>query len=171
MSLADINDVYRALEALSDPMTWAEEEIDAAQHRHPADPDRIWRSFGLLMPTHPLMGTESVYRAHCRELLDRVARTEDTRPGTAAECCVALSVTSQQVPLSTAAAGLYARMWRKAGLPPTELSDASEHYKALEGSLIDDHEAWLRTILRQPWRTPNGTAASTASGTSTGDTP
>lgn len=161
MSLVDINDVSRALDSLSGNLTWAEAEIDAAQRRHPTAADRIWRSFLLLRPTHRLMGTESVHRAHCRELLNRVARGEDTRPGTAAECCIALSVTSLQVPLNTAAAGLYARMWRPAGLPPIELTDAGEHYEALEGSAIDDHEAWLRGKLRQPWRAlPAAQAAS-----------
>jgi hypothetical protein len=70
-----------------------------------------------------------------------VARGEETRPGTAAECCIALSDTSLKVPLNTSAAGLYARMWLLAGLPPVELSNASAHYEAHEGSLIDDHEA------------------------------
>jgi hypothetical protein len=64
------------------------------------------------------MRTEFVYRSHCRELLDRAARGEDTRPGTAAECCIALSETSLRVPLRTSAAGLYARMWTRAQFPP-----------------------------------------------------
>ncbi len=86
------------------------------------------------------MRTEPVDRAHCRELLDRVARGEDTSPGTAAECCIAAAETCLHVPPSTTAAGLYARLWRLAGLPPVELTDASEHDEALEGSLIDEHE-------------------------------
>jgi hypothetical protein len=141
-------------------MAWAEEEIDAATRRHPAA-DRIQRSFPLLRPTTAQMRTEVVYRSHCRELLDRVAVSEDTRPGTAAECCLALSETSLHVPLRTSAVGLYARMWRLAGLPPAPLTDASEHYEALDGALIDDNEAWLRHKLRQDWRVlPSPEAAS-----------
>jgi hypothetical protein len=170
------NDIQQALGPLLNAMAWADEEIIAAQRRHPATAghttdnttdtiaERIGASFALLRPTHPLMErNDRLYRAHCKELLDRVAVGADTRPGTAAECCVALSQVSLQVPLSTSAAGLYARMWRLAGLPPVALADAAEHYEALEGSAIDDHEAWLRQKLRQDWRSlrPSG-AASTA---------
>jgi hypothetical protein len=147
-----IADIHAMVDPLFDAMEWAEDEIDAATRRHPAAADRIWRSFLLLRPAHPRMRTEVLYRSHCRELLDRVAAGQDTRPGTAAECCLALSETSLQVPLRTSAVGLYARMWRLAGLPPAPLTDASEHYEALDGELIDDHEAWLRHKLRQHWR-------------------
>ena len=140
------------LDPLFDAMEWAEDEIDAAKRRHPAAADRIWRSFLLLRPSSPQMHTEVVYRSHCRELLDRVAAGEDTRPGTAAECCLALSETSLKVPLRTSAVGLYARMWRLAGLPPAPITDLTEHYEAIDGELIDDNEAWLRTKLRQDWR-------------------
>jgi len=140
------------LDPLFDAMEWAEGEIDAATRRHAAAADKIQRSFLLLRPAHPSMRTEVVYRSHCRELLDRVAAGEDTRPGTAAECCLALSETSLKVPLRTSAVGLYARMWRLAGLPPAPLTDRSEHYEALDGQLIDDNEAWLRNKLRQDWR-------------------
>jgi hypothetical protein len=147
-----VTDLQHEMESLFDAMAWADEEIEAALHRHPAATDRIWGSFLLLQPTQPLMRTEAVYRAHSRELLDRVARGDDTRPGTAAECCAALSEVSLRAPLRSSAVGLYARMWRLAGLPPTALTDVSEHYEALDGALIDDHEAWLRRRLRQDWR-------------------
>lgn len=152
MSIPDIKVLPPALDSLFRAMQWAEDEIDAAQHRHGAVADRIWGSFGLLRPTHELMRTEPVYRAHCRELLDRVACGQDTRPGTAAECCIALREISLRVPLRTSAAGLYTRMWRLAQLPPADLTNNSEHYEALEGSQIDEHVAWLRAKLRQDWR-------------------
>ena len=147
-----IGEISEALDPLFDAMTWAEQEIDAALRRHPGAAGRLQRSFGLLRPTSPRMRTEVVYRSHCAELLDRVARDDDTRPGTAAEGCLALSETSLRVPLRTSAVGLYARMWRLAGLPPAPLTDPSDHYEALDGALIDDHEAWLRAKLRQDWR-------------------
>jgi hypothetical protein len=133
-------------------MTWAEQEIDAAASRHPCAADRIRSSFVLLRPTHPLLRNEIVYRPHCRELLDRVGTGDDTRPGTAAECCVALSQVSLRAPLRSSAVGLYARMWRLAGLPPAPLTDGIEHYEAIHRAAIDDHEASLRRTLRQPWR-------------------
>lgn len=159
MSLDDIiSDLHQRVEPIVRALTWAEEEIEAAQRRHRDAADRIGHSFDLLRPTQPLMRSEAVYRSHCRELLDRVARGDDTRPATAAECCTALSEISLRVPLRSSAAGLYARMWRLAGLPPVELTNLSEHYEALDGSLIDDHEARLRRTLRQPWRVPPATS-------------
>ena len=162
--LPDFQELHHALDAAFTTMEWAEEEIDAAKLRHPAAADRIWSSSRLLKPTLDLMRTEIVYRAHCRELLDRVAAGQDTRPGTAAECCIALSEVSLQVPLNTTAAGLYARMWQQAGLPPGPLGDSSEHYEALEGPQIDDFEALLRTKLTDPERVlPDSTTPRPAS--------
>ena len=147
-----VADIRGELESAFAAIDWAEQEITAAQQRHPAAADRIWHSFVLLRPTHDLMSTEFVYRAHCAELLDRVAAGDDTRPGTAAECCIALCETSQLAPLTHAAVGLYARMWQTAGLPEVDLTDHLVHYETLEGSLIDDHEQWLRRKLQQSWR-------------------
>ncbi|MEU7906402.1 hypothetical protein [Actinoplanes sp. NPDC049118] len=154
MDLAQLfTDTEQTLQTVFDAMTLAEDEISKAQDRHPQAKDDIWRSFILLTPTSDVLArNDLVFRAHCRELLDRVAAGADTRPGTAAECCVALCEVSQRVPLNTSAAGLYARMWKQAELPPIELGDASVHYEALEGALIDDQEQLLRTKLRQPTR-------------------
>ena len=154
MDLAQlVIDTEQSLQPVFDAMTLAEDEISAAQARHPLAKDRIWRSFILLMPTSDaLIASDLVYRSHCRELLERAAAGTDTRPGTAAECCLALCEVSQRVPLNTSAAGVYARMWQQAGLPPIELGDASVHYEALEGPLIDDREQLLRTKLRDPAR-------------------
>ncbi|MEU7925068.1 hypothetical protein [Micromonospora sp. NPDC049107] len=162
MFLPDINELQDLLTPLFQAMEWAEEEIEAARRRHRYAADRIWDSFLLLTPTHDLMSrSEAVYRSHCRELLDRVARREDTRSGTAAECCIALCETSLRAPLHTSAAGLYARMWTLAQLPPIEMTDSGVHYEALEGSSIDQQEAWLRQKLRQQSRI---TATSSAAG-------
>lgn len=128
----------------------AEEEIQTAMVRHPAAADPIWHTFSLLVLTGSKVGpTEAVYRAHCRELLDRVALRADLRPGTAVECCVALCEVSTAVPLNTVAAGLYHRVWALAGLP--EMGNR-EHYEALRSSEIDDAEQMLRAKLSQPWR-------------------
>jgi hypothetical protein len=145
-------DIRGTLASAFTAIDWAEQEITAARRRHPAAAGRIWHSFVLLRPTYDLMTTEAVFRAHCAELLARVAADADTRPGTAAECCIALCETSQLAPLTHAAVGLYARMWQTAGLPEVDLTDHLVHYETLEGALIDDHEQWLRGKLRQPWR-------------------
>lgn len=88
-------------------MEIAEEEIAAAQKRHPGTSDRLYHSFMLLVPSHERMEYEPVYRSHCRELLDRVAAGGDTRIGTAAEVCCALHDVSLATPLRSSAAGLY----------------------------------------------------------------
>lgn len=142
-------------------MEWAEEEIAKARARHPRHADRIYHSFLLLTPTHQLMRAEFVYRAHCRELLDRVAAGEDTRPGTAAEVCCAISAVSLASPLRSAAAGLYMRMWQAAGFPDfPEFAEAGYHHEALEQSVIDDHEQVTRRRLatQRPPRTTNTVA-------------
>jgi hypothetical protein len=163
MSLDDlVNDIQQSVEPILRALSWAEDEIEAAQRRRPDTADRIGRGFRLLRPTFPRMSNESVYRSHCRELLDRVASGDDTRPGTAAECGIALAETSRRVPLRTSAVGLYTRIRRLAGLPPIE-PNRGAHYEALFGTVIDDHEAWLRRKLLQPWRTlpPTGTDSPT----------
>lgn len=147
-------DLVSEMSSAFEAMEWAEDEIVQAQRRHPTAADRIWHSFKLLVPTHPLSSrAEVVYRAHCRELLERVAAGEDTRPGTAVECCAALSDTSAIAPLTTTGTGLYLRMWWRAGLPPvTGDPDTLDHYEAIRGSTMDDEERRMRAKLSQPDR-------------------
>ncbi len=66
----------------------AEDEIEQAAVRHPQAADDLFHCFRLLVPAFEARawGTEFVLRAHCRELLERVAAGQDTRPGTNAEC-------------------------------------------------------------------------------------
>jgi hypothetical protein len=140
-------------------MEWAEEEIELAQRLHPAQADLLWTTFRLLVPTHHLMQTEFVYRSHCRELLERVAGGQDTRPGTSAEVAIACSQTSLVAPLTTSGTGLYLRAWAKAFPDRPITDDAGErlaHHEALKGDVIDEHEARARRTLSQPWRRLDG---------------
>jgi hypothetical protein len=148
---------HLGLAGIFERMDIAEEEITRAQQRHPKTSetsDRLYHSFKLLVPTHERMEYEPVYRAHCREILNRVAAGTDTRIGTAAEVCCTLHDVSLIAPLRSSAAGLYFRAWRAAGLPDfPELVPASENHEALEGSRIDDHESETRRKLTDPTRT------------------
>ncbi|MBO3732786.1 hypothetical protein [Glycomyces niveus] len=145
---------HLGLAGIFERMDIAEEEIAAAQKRHPDASDRLYHSFKLLVPSHERMEYEPVYRAHCREILHRVATGGDTRIGTAAEVCCTLHDVSLIAPLRSAASGLYLRMWRAAGLPDfPELIPASENHEALEGSRIDDHESETRRKLTDHTRT------------------
>lgn len=127
----------------------AEEEIDAAMKRHPDQADDVYHAFLLLRGTHPLMDTMAVYRAHCRELLDRVAAGTDTRPGTDAEICCVASDASQLAPMNTTGTGLYARAFA-AVFPdkyPEIWGDQAPHYEALRGGEIDAETARVRGKL------------------------
>jgi len=115
--------------------------------RHPDQADTLFHCFLLLKPTSDHMDMEFIYRSHCRELLDRVAAGEDTRPGTAAEACCACSDSSTLGPLTSPAAGLYMRLWAKAFPDRPMFTDRHEHHEALEGSRIDDLEKGLRGKL------------------------
>lgn len=134
----------------------AEDEITQAVRRHDGDvaaADRAWHAFILLQPTMDKMGlNELVYRAHCRELLDRAAAGGDLRPGTAVECCIALCEASTAVPLNTTGSGLYFRLWHAAGLPDMGGEAQLPAYERLRAERMDDEEAALRRRLAQPRR-------------------
>lgn len=142
----------QAIGRLLEPIGHAAIEIIAAQDRHPHAADLLDRALPLLRPTHPLMATPRVHQAHCRELLDRVATGADTRPGTAAEGCAVLCMTSLRAPLGIVGAGLYLRLWDLAGLPDVQAADHGRYHETTAGSLIDEAESDLRRRLRQPWR-------------------
>lgn len=133
---------------------WADDEIEHAIKEHPEAENDLFHAFKLVRPTmiSGAWGTEFVFRGHARELLERVASGEDTRPGTAAECCLAMSKVSQELPLHGAAAGFYFRMWEQAF--PGHVVDAgiTGHHEALYRQQIDDHERYVRNKLRQPRR-------------------
>jgi hypothetical protein len=147
-------DLMSAMSSAFAAMKWAEDEIARAMRRHPDQADPIWHSFLLLQPHHDVVSaTERNYRAHCRELLERVAAGEDTRPGTAMECIAVLRDTSLVAPLNATGFGLYMRVWDKAGLPAVLPGPFErEHYEAIRGEQIDDAEYSTRRKLTQPER-------------------
>ena len=142
----------KMLAGLFEQMEWAEDEIGRAQKRNPQHRDRLYHSFKLLCEPHELMKQEFVYRSHCREILARVIAGQDTRPGTAAEVCLACCESSQLAPLTDTAAGLYGRMWKAAGFPGEHWDDRQQHHEALSASLIDDAEREMRRKLADPDR-------------------
>lgn len=144
------------IDSVLDRCMWAEDEIEAAQLRH-GERDRgpLWNSFRLLRPTHERAWPELVYRAHCRELLDRVAAGLDTRPATDAEKIAVLSAASQTAPLNSGAETLYLRIGTRMFPDIFEgIGDVLdvEAYEKVNGSRADDYEAQLARKLNQPWR-------------------
>lgn len=135
-------------------LEWTDDEIEKASKRHPDEADKLYHAFGLIAPRKG-MGVEFVYRGHARELLERVAAGQDTRPGTAAEVCLACSEASLLAPMNTAGAGLYFRMWAQAfpGHPAWDgQGEHQEHYEGLRGRQIDEMEALTRRKLTDPSR-------------------
>lgn len=147
-----IQGVTDDLAGLFGQMEWAEDEIAHASQRHPTEADLLFHSFRLLTPTHHLMTTEFVYRAHCRELLERVIAGQDTRPGTASEICCACCEASQLAPFTSPAAGLYLRMWAAAFPDKPICPEKHEAYEVLESSRIDELETAIRNKLAVPDR-------------------
>lgn len=159
---AAFRDVGELIDSVLDRCLWAEEEIEAAQLRH-GERDRgvLWNSFRLLKATHERAWPELVYRAHCRELLDRVAAGIDTRPPTDAEKISVLSSASQTAPLNSAAEALYLRIGTRM-LPDIfdgigEVLDI-QAYEKVHGARADEYEAQLMRTLSQPWRRIGATA-------------
>lgn len=100
-------------------MEVAEEEIAQAKGRSPEHAEKLHGGFAVLCPSEPLRGIgENLYRAHCRELLDRVREGHDTRAATGAEVVAVLSALSLQAPLDRPATFLYWQLF--SALFPTE---------------------------------------------------
>jgi hypothetical protein len=105
----------RRIGGLFDLMAVAEEEIDAASKRHPGRERMLSAAFGLLCPPAGMSKLDpKLYRAHARELCERVAAfdgpPENHRPlalGTKAEVLMVLSELSLKAPPSQQYAALY----------------------------------------------------------------
>jgi hypothetical protein len=157
-----ISEVMASVTPVLAAVVIAEEEIEAAQKEHgePIGPGDgpIWNSFLLLRPTHPCMEQEFIYRAHCRELLDRRAKGEDTRPGMSVEVVLGLSEASKHAPLTSSGAGLYLKLFRQCFPEKSqrlfdEINRDVEDYERLFGQKMAEDEAMCRQMTAQRWRT------------------
>ena len=92
-------------------MEIAEDEITEAQSRHPEHSERVWGAFKLLCAPQLSGYPDVIYRAHCVEILDRVANDIDTRLGTKAEVMIACSQASLAHPPSPVVSFLYAHLF------------------------------------------------------------
>ena len=136
-------------------MGWAEDEITQAQQRHPDAAKRLWDAFLVIQGTHELMGTEFVYRAHARELLERVYADEDCRPPTDVEIVCGLSEASLRAPLNTAAVTLYMRLFAQLFPDKQPFAGFDEQaYESVAGRGADDLYARVRRAkgTQQGWR-------------------
>lgn len=141
-----------------DAWRWVEirdTEIRAAQARHPDQADRLFHAWDLVARPY-WMESEAVYRGYVRELLDRVAAGEDTRPATAAEVALGCARYMMAVKPAQVVTGLAHRMWLAAFPDYPVYDDLAKQVSWYEWDVgrgkMDDLEDVLRRILRQPQR-------------------
>lgn len=97
----------------------AEEVINKYKRKYPEKIHRLNNMFNLLCPSgSPSEVTETLYRLHCQELIERVingipSRKEDRQAATDAEVMACLMKTSFKVPLNSDAVLLYAELFKK----------------------------------------------------------
>ena len=90
----------------------AEEEIAAAMLKAPESAEALNGSFLCLQPSHIIRGlSDELYRAYCKELLERVVDGVPLDIATKAEVLVALSATSLRAPLNRNALALYEKLF------------------------------------------------------------
>lgn len=135
------NTVFWTLSKTSD----AAEAIEAAS----LPPGLKQRAFMLLLPTEPLFfKADTLYRAHVEEILSRLARGEDTRPGTDAECLGFMSDLSLKAPLNVSGLATTMHLFNKL-YPGTAVFEAP---KAFYAGQIEESIAELRRKLARPDR-------------------
>ena len=118
------------------------------QAKYPGHAGRVRDCFKLLCPASGLRTcTSELYLDHCAELIRRVAKGQDTRPGTRAEVIVVLSQGSRVRPSSVLEAGLYVRLFNQV-FPDTKQKPFPEPYKGA----WDELERTLRKKLTDPTR-------------------
>ncbi len=130
------DDARLAVRTAFEMMEVAEEEILRAIIRCPAKENELKFSFGILEPGPLVRYGVALYRAHARELLERVASGEKVDGGTAAECLAALSEGSLKAPLASSYAHAMTWLFRKC-FPTAKVEDAgSEGYPGELGEIL-----------------------------------
>lgn len=135
-----------------DAIGLAELKIKRARRRFPERDAELHAAFRLLRPTDPLDGTETLYVAHVDEILDRVVRGEDTRPGTRAEVLGGLLIASRVAPLREVGLALAERLLAEVAPRISRRFGPPIGREAFPGEL-DDELRTARRKLSSPWRT------------------
>jgi hypothetical protein len=154
--LLGTGNLFSRMGALIDAAGWSHEESNRAMARHPKHADDLYHAANLCQTEDDVMvGNEWLYRAHAREVLERVRAGRDTRPGTDVEVVLACRATSLLAPLHGSAFTLYMRVWaRRFPGRPVMADDGPTlaEYERMYGSSADDAEAWVRRRLLKPGR-------------------
>jgi hypothetical protein len=104
-----LDELSVGLDDLFECMEIAEDEISKAMNRHPQKRYLIYGSFLTLKPVAPM--PMKLYRAHCRELLDRIGTGEDYQPVTRAEVLSVLNRAAWAIPLHNEPSALYYKLF------------------------------------------------------------
>lgn len=136
---------HNSFKRLFDMMEWCENEIDQACARH-NNPDLKQNAFAYLQPPpiiYDFAGlVEPLYRAYCRELLDRMNHHGYTKthlnPGTYAEILLALMHLSIKTPITDPATYAYARAYAYVfGQTPADIEEREDWPGQIEETLTD----------------------------------
>ena len=135
-------------------MELADEELDAAKKRHPLAEFAIQKSFPLLQPAVELFAGKhaEVYRAHCRELLDRVAdgaSEKELRRGTRAEVLCVLTDWSLSHPPGPQGAALLSTLFAEVFPDRVDPDDANLLREPWAGASQELLEALQRQVERR----------------------
>jgi hypothetical protein len=132
-------------------MEWAEDEIELAQDRYgETGHGPIWKQGFAAVKQTDLIDSELLFRAHCREILGRIADGDDLRPGTDAEIIWVLRNASLRSPMQPGIDCLYFRLFaRRFPVQSSSISGPVDlaAYESVHGSAADDHERRLRAKL------------------------
>ncbi len=128
--------VFSVLRNLTTYLEIAEEVIKEYKQKYPDKMHRINNAFTLLCPVGtPAEVTPSLYRIHCKELIERILngipkRKEDRQMATDAEVIACLMETSLKAPLIEDGTLLYAELFHKwfGELPSVEGIPEGEDY-------------------------------------------
>ncbi len=98
----DSGNISARLGSIFETMGWAEDEITAAETRHPEHAEQIRTCYLPLQPSDVLhtLFNERNYRAHVRELLERIPQGKPLAPATAVEMVILFSYASLAAPLN-----------------------------------------------------------------------
>lgn len=141
-----------------DLMELAEEEIAASEERWPLQAPVFHDCFLMLYPGSDLFNAKAdvLYRKHCRELLDRVAKGGDHRDPTKAELACFLCESSQVAPLEHNASAFYMNVFRDL-FPDNTFADEDYLYSGdWEGAVAELEQQMMRRLRRGLNRNPPG---------------
>lgn len=132
--------------------------VEEASTQNPQFERRYEESFELFRWCLPVRVTELGYRAHVRELLERLAREESLRGGTKAEVLTLLCSLGPDQPLDAATRVLLERLFEEVTqcpFPETKLEvtealdhESSERYRELAQRMI---QVWREHGLEGAW--------------------